>query len=603
MNTPTRALATLLLGAALGLTGATATAQQNCPLIGLDCGGFNPSVSTLYDINPTTGAATNPRPINTGANRAPNSLDFAPNGTLYAISHGSGGIPASGMLFTINPATGTPTWVANLSMFVWVEGDIAFDPTTGVLYAVDGLGLLFTINTSNGVGTLVGNLPQDLPGGADYSGLGFDEFGQMYVWSQFGSVLRKVNKANAAIQSTVPLSPFPGGGVGDVTFDRGTGRCFLVGDMPGGMLSWVTPSTGAVTTIGPTGAPLPYSMTSNPNACARVHTVGTGCTKGYASFYEHLFGWNQDLAGQIVTGTFMGNGYSITTGPGPGVIFPIGLAPLPLGDNTSVSAGTLGMWVGSNGWLALGPGNSNAPIPSVPTMLNQPSPQLSAWTDLNPSTTGGGDVYYWEPTPTTGQATWFNVLAKNTNLPVTIQITWDIASRNWTIEYGSYSPWHPHPWLTGYSPGGVSADPGNSDISTFGGSPHWIDLIDTLPLVLTAPNRPVQTLAATPWTAVTSNIDASAVLHIGWVGLVNPSLPLSIFGLANDCILHASIDVTSAPNWFPPPVQPWTPFVIPALPPALIGVQLNVQAATMTSSGFGATTRVSNGLLATIGTL
>ena len=39
----------------------------------------------------------------------------------------------------------------------------------GVLYAVDGLGLLFTINTSNGVCTTVGTLPQDLPGGADYS--------------------------------------------------------------------------------------------------------------------------------------------------------------------------------------------------------------------------------------------------------------------------------------------------------------------------------------------------------------------------------------------------------------------------------------------------
>lgn len=593
----------ILPSLATALLVATVTAQQNCPLLGLDCGGSNPSVSTLYDVNPITGAATNPRPVNCSPNRAPNSLDFAPNGTLYAISHGSGGSPPSGHLFTVNPSTGASTLVAPLTQFVGVEGDIAFDPTTGVLYAVDGLGLLFTINTSNGVGTIVGNLPQDLPGGADYSGLGFDEFGQLYVWSQFGSVLRKVNKANAAIQTTVPLAPFPGGGVGDVVFDRGSGRCFLVGDMPGGFLSWCDPNTGTVTPIGSTAPALPYSMTSNPNTCARLHTVGTGCTNGFASFYEHLAGWNQDLAGRMVTGTFNGAGYTITTGPGPGVIFPIGIAPVPLGDDTSVNVGTLGMWIGSNGWLALGPGNSNAPVPLVPTMLNQPAPQLSAWTDLNPSSTGGGQVYYWEPTPTTAVATWFNVFAKNTNLPVTLQITWDLATRNWTIEFGSYSPFHPHPWLTGYSPGGVSADPGNSDISTFGSNPHTIDLLDTLPLTLQAPNRPVQTAVATPWNAVTTNIAANAILHLGWVGFVNPALPLAGFGLPNDCVLHASIDVITANNPFPGPVQAWTPFILPALPPALIGVQLNVQAGTFTSSGIGPTTRVSNGLLCTIGTL
>lgn len=591
------------LAAALLATATAATAQQTCPLLALDCGGNNPSVSTLWDVNPTTGAVSNPRPINTAPNRGPNSMDFAPSGTLYAISHGSGGWPASGMLFSINPLNGAPTWIANLTQFVGTEGDIAFDPTTGVLYALDGLGLLFTINTSNGVCTTVGNLPQDLPGGADYSGVGFDEFGQMYAWSQFGSVLRRVDKTNGAIQATVPLSPFPGGSVGDVVFDRGSGRCFLAGDMPGGFLSSCNPGTGLVTPIGSTAPVVPFSLTSDPNACARLHTVGAGCTKGYASFYEHLFGWNQDLAGLMVTGAFNGSGYTITTGPGPGVLAPIGLAPLPLGDNTSMNVGTLGMWVGSNGWLALGPGNSNAPIPSVPTLLNQPSPQLSAWTDLDPSSAGGGQVFYWEPSPTTGRALWLNVFAKNTTLPVTIQITWDLAARNWTIEYGSHSPWHPHPWLTGYSPGGPNADPGNSDISTFGGNPHVIDLLDTLPLSLTAPNRPIQSAVANPWNAVTTDIDPSALLHLGWFGLANPALQLANFGLPSDCVLHASMDVTSATNWFPGPTQAWTPFTIPALPPSLVGLQVYVQSATLTTFGLGPTTRVSNGLQCTIGTM
>lgn len=603
MNNPTRTRAASWLCALLALAVATpAAAQQTCPLLGIDS--TTTTTSTLWDINPLTGAASNPRTVSGGINRPPLVIDFAPNGTLYGISLGSGGSPASGMLFTINPATGATTFVANLTQFIDVEGDIAIDPTTGILYAVDGLGSLFTVHTATGVCTTVGALPMDLPGGADYSGLGFDENGRLYVWSQFGSVLRRINKANAAVQTTVPLSPFPGGSVGDVVFDRGTGRCFLAGDMPGGFLSSVDPDTGAVTPIGST-APMGtvYGMTSNPNACARLHVHGTGCTSRFASFYEHLFGWHQDLAGKVVVGTWNGAGYTITTAPGPGITAPGGVLPLPLGDNTSLPVGSLGMWVGSNGWLALGAGNSVAPIPSVPTLLNQPAPQLSAWTDLDPSTTGGGLVFYDEPALGVGRATWVNVLARFTTLPVTLQITWDLGSRNWTIEFGSYSPWHPHPWLTGYSPGGPNADPGNSDLSTFGGSPHTIDLVDTLPLALAAPNRPVQTTTATPWTAVTSNIDPAAILHLGWVGLVDPALPLSILGLANDCMLHASIDVMGVPQWFPGPTQGWTPLTLPSLPPALIGVQFRCQAATFTSAGIGPTTRVSNGLVATIGTL
>jgi hypothetical protein len=582
---------------------SVAAAQSTCPLLGIDSA--TTTTATLWDISTTTGAASNPRTVSGAPNRPPLCIDFAPSGVLYGVSLGAGGFPASGMLFTIDPTTGAATFVANLTQFVNVEGDIAIDPTTGILYAVDGIGPLFTIDTSTGVCTTIGSLPLDLPGGADYSGLAFDGSGQLWVWSQFGQVLRKVNKANAAIQATVPLAPNPGGGIGDVVFDPGTGRCFLGGNPTGGILSEVNPATGVVTPIGST-APMAgvFGLASRGSGCARANPVGSGCTKQFASFYELQAGAFQDLAGQQVIGTYTGSGYVITTVPGPGITMPIGLAPLSLGDNTSVAAGTLGMWVGSNGWLALGPGNTTAPVPSIPALLNQPSPQLSAWTDLDPSSAGGGQVYYWEPSPTVGQATWLNVLGKNSVWPNTIQITWDLASRNWTIEFGTLSPFHPHAWLVGYSPAGPSADPGQSDISTFGGSPHSIALFDVLPLTLAAVGRPIQGLTAAPFTLVTTNIDPAAILHFGIVGLTGfapPGVPLSGFGLPADCYQLATVDIMSGPHPFPVGSQTWTALTLPALPPSFSGLPFTCQSVTLTAAGLGPSTRVSNGIRCVVG--
>src|SRR5438105_6673626 len=98
----------------------------------------------LYDINPVTAAATNPRPVGSKINM----IAWSPSGTLYGVSQGTpSDVPPGGMLYSINPATGTPTLLATLDTFVYTEGDIACDPTSGVLYAIDAPGQLFSINT------------------------------------------------------------------------------------------------------------------------------------------------------------------------------------------------------------------------------------------------------------------------------------------------------------------------------------------------------------------------------------------------------------------------------------------------------------------------
>lgn len=599
MLTPCTALR-LAATAALALL-APFAAAQTCPsLLGLDANGL--TTSTLWDINPATGVASNPRTVSGGIARPPHCIDFSPAGVLYGLSLGGAGSPASGMLFTINPTSGATTFVANLSQYVNVEGDIAFDPTTGILYAQDGLGPLYTINTSTGVCTTVGTLPLDLPGGADYSGLGFDNAGQLYVWSQFGQVLRKVDKSNGAIQSTVFLSGTPGGSVGDVVFDPGTNKCLLGANPTGGILSSCHPATGLVTAIGAT-APMGgvWSLTFDPRNCARVAQQGSGCTTRYASFYEMLSPTAQDLSGRKVIGTTVGTNVVVTTVPGPGFTIPGGIPPLPLGDDTSMPVGTLGLWVGSNGWLALGPGNTTAPVPNSSTFLNQPAAWLCAWTDLDPSNTAGGGVYYDEPSPGVGRATWNGVFGKGTSGPNSIQIVWDVVNRNWSIEYGAIATTNPQWWLTGYSPAGPSADPGPSDVSTFGGSPLTLDLFDTLPLGLSSIGRPIQGAMAVPFQATTTNIDPAAIMHLGIVGLVSPNLPLVGFGLLPDCFLHASLDALVGPQLFPGPTQTWTALNLPALPPSFSGFQFYLQSATFTSSGIGPTTRVSNGLKCTVG--
>ena len=101
---------------AAALLPAFARAQTTCPLLGIDPA--TTTTSTLWDINTTTGVASNPRTVSGGVNRAPACIDFSPAGTLYGVSLGGPGTPASGMIFTINPTTGATTFVANLTQYI-----------------------------------------------------------------------------------------------------------------------------------------------------------------------------------------------------------------------------------------------------------------------------------------------------------------------------------------------------------------------------------------------------------------------------------------------------------------------------------------------------
>jgi hypothetical protein len=250
-------LSSLILAGALNAVPAGPAAAG---LVGI--GGDN----VLYDVSTSTGALTNPRPVGNKVNM----IAFSSSGTLYGVSQGTPtDIPPGGRLFTINTGSGTPTLVATLDTWVFTEGDIAFDPSSGLLYAVDSGGQLWTIHTTTGVGTVIGSIAPNF----DLSAMAFDAVGDLYVVNSFGPTLLKVNKNTAAIISTVALAPV-NQEVGGLAFDPGSGTLYHASGFSSFKLSTVVPGTGAATDVGPLGVSI-WGLTFVPQPTpARSSTWG-----------------------------------------------------------------------------------------------------------------------------------------------------------------------------------------------------------------------------------------------------------------------------------------------------------------------------------------
>jgi DNA-binding beta-propeller fold protein YncE len=243
-----RTLACCVAGLAIAFAAADAHAQT---LLG---NSFN---GVLYDVNLGTGAATNPRPIGVGADSL-TGIAFAPSGALYGLTTFSG--TPGNSLVSINPATGASTQIGFTGLPI-AEGDLAFDPTSGLLYGMQDVSQndrrLFTINLATGAGTSLGLLGAS-PGN-DFSAMTFSPDGTLNVLSTgegaSPSRLLTVNKATAATISSVDLSLDLGFTAG-MDFHPLTGTLYVAdGGFNDGTDSLYTlnPATGAVTLIGPTG--------------------------------------------------------------------------------------------------------------------------------------------------------------------------------------------------------------------------------------------------------------------------------------------------------------------------------------------------------------
>jgi hypothetical protein len=203
---------------------------------------------------------------------------------------------------------------------------------------------------------------------------------------------------------------------------------------------------------------------------ASTSSLGVGCGGCRSALYEFFSQPTSfDLANSSMTLAFNGTNYSASVGTLP-MVPPTG-TPLALGDDTEVNVtlpfslpypgGTTTLLrVCSNGFISPAASNGTSFVPDPPIFLTGAPRWAAAWHDFNPGT--GGQVLL-DSTPTGVRVTWVNVnnfsgggtaTFQYEFLPSgTVRIVWG----NMTLAGNTY--------LTGWSPGAVSPDPGPLDIS------------------------------------------------------------------------------------------------------------------------------------------
>jgi DNA-binding beta-propeller fold protein YncE len=230
------------LGAALFLVAAVPVAAT--PLTGNSFTGANGAV--LYDIDPLTGHAGNPR--STGIDNLV-GIAFSPDAHLYGLSNSAAASYANS-LFRIDPDTGASELVGPTGLGSVTEGDLAFDRTTGSLYgfwnADQGQRQLFTLDTATGTATVI---PGSLSG--DPSAMAFAPDGTLYVLDTSLQKLLTVDRASGAILTTTDLSTSLGSTAG-MDVHPATGVFYVADGQSGGTdrLYTLDPATGLLTDQG-----------------------------------------------------------------------------------------------------------------------------------------------------------------------------------------------------------------------------------------------------------------------------------------------------------------------------------------------------------------
>lgn len=339
--------------------------------------------------------------------------------------------------------------------------------------------------------------------------------------------------------------------------------------------------------------------------------TGVGCIRGFTSFYE-LFAApaNVDLSGSAITMIPNAGGYVVTSG---GTFLPVGSvqavpSALALGDDAAIQRpftvgsfqGPAGPWTGvnviSNGCVAQAAGNTTVAAPAVATMLAAPQTGFYTQADYDPiGGTGAGTIWFEENASVVtvtwdNVATWNHVGSQNTfqvqlypsGIVTIVWVTLAAVGSNGGV-------------LVGYSPGGPSANPGNTDISALGAGNIVLAATDTLPLTLAATSRAV---TGGNWGLNVTNIPATGVFGVDIFGVADPAVnDLGFLGMPG-CGLRATLD--SLNGYLPAGASHAYSLAIPANP-ALVGQNFFTTSAMFVPgvNAFGALT--SNGIAATIG--
>ncbi len=245
MQAPVRAL--FSMGVALFVAhAATGNAAQ---LIGVSFqDGF------VYDVDASTGAASNPRLFTENAMNLTlyAGVEFAADGSLLlATVQSNASFPSQ--LFSAVPGAPDATLIGAVGAQVG-EGDLALDPLSGDLYAIGLTNLiapftLLRIDLPNSAAMVVGEI-----GSSDISALAFDASGTLYAIDTGFDRLLVLDPMDASTLSSVALSE-PLGALAGMDFDPATGTLYVADGGAGGAdaLFTLDPATGVLSAVGPLG--------------------------------------------------------------------------------------------------------------------------------------------------------------------------------------------------------------------------------------------------------------------------------------------------------------------------------------------------------------
>jgi hypothetical protein len=203
----------------------------------------------LWDVNPATGLV--------GITQHPVS------GIFYVLTTYSSALGA--YLYELNVATGDVTPIVPPDVTRVFEGDLDFDPTTGILYALQDWGTtadqtnLFTIDLMSGAATIIADLEPELGDDRDYSAMAFNDQGHLYVLNTDLDQIVRIDPASgeviARVFLSIPGQPSPTlGNCAAMAFDPVTDQLYLADGCDDGndVLYAVDLGTGVLTELGPT---------------------------------------------------------------------------------------------------------------------------------------------------------------------------------------------------------------------------------------------------------------------------------------------------------------------------------------------------------------
>jgi len=336
---------------------------------------------------------------------------------------------------------------------------------------------------------------------------------------------------------------------------------------------------------------------------ARKESVGSSCGACTPVLYE-IFSTPSgfDLANRSMTHTLAGGAYTIAD-TGAAMVAPAGTT-LSLTDDSETTVTlpfalpypggtTTTLRVCSNGFVSPAASNGTGFTPSASGLLAGAPRWCAQWYDLNPAGSGSGPVRY-EATPTDARVTFDAVNNFSGGGTATCQFRFR-PDGTVHIVWGAVTE-AGNGYGVGWSPGGVSVDPGMADLSTQLATPTSLCATAFLGVRLDASARPV---IGTTIQWQTTGIPAGTGFGALLLSAVRATPPVDLTALGmTGCQLRVVSPIASAYVPSGPTAQE-----LLAIPnnPALIGFVVVGQAITRSPplTPFGFVT--SNGMVLTLG--